>query len=453
MARSWIPSRRIREKGLLAAVLLSLSLLGFLTGAFVVRFELWPAAILHRWFMAARALKHEMVPIDRQGPYFYRPARNERTGVVHHDPTRAFDGLTLFTSGHAPEVLLIDMSGAVVKRWQVPFSSLWNDPPHIDGAPASDAMVGIRKAHLFGDGRLLLSFSAAGATPWGYGLAEVDRDSRVRWTYADRVHHDLAVRADGTIYTLSHAVITAPSLDVAGGHDAPFIEDYVLVLSPKGELLARAAISEAFRRSHYAQMLTAFDANLEGDRWHANAVEPVTAALAARLDGVEPGQALVSMRRVDCLAIIDVAREVVVWAALGPWRAQHDPDILTDGTILLFDNLGNLGPGGPSRVVEIDPTTLAVTWQYEGTVSDPLDTAGRGSQHRLPNDNTLITESFAGRLIEITRNGDVVWDYRSPFRAGPGDRLVSILHGAERFDRSQLSFLTAPTPKLDEADR
>jgi hypothetical protein len=419
-------------------------LLGFVAGAFVLRFDLWPAPLLHRWFMAARALKLSVSPPDPQGHYFYRRARDPRTGVLRHDRDRAFAGVTLFTSGHAAKALLVDMSGEVVHQWQAPFSTLWTDPPHIDGTPVEDALVAIHKAHLLPNGDLIVGYSAAGATPWGYGMAKLDQTSRVLWTYAGRVHHDLSVRADGTIYTLTHAVHAEPPPGLGHRLRQAWIEDYVVLLSPEGKELAKVGITEAFRRSRYAGLLGLVERNLEGDLWHTNAVEPVDEALAARLDGVEAGQALISLRQVDCLAIVDVDDGVVVWAVLGPWRAQHDPDILENGDLLLFDNSGHLGPGGPSRVLEIDPTTLAVTWQYAGSARDPFATSARGSQQRLPNGNTLITESLAGRILEVTRSGDVVWEYSTPFRATHDPALAGILHGAERFSRDELLFLDRP---------
>ena len=34
---------------------------------------------------------------------------------------------------------------------------------------------------------------------------------------------------------------------------------------------------------------------------------------------------------------------------------------------------------------------------------------------RLPNGNTLICESDAGRIFEVTQDKEIVWDYYSPF--------------------------------------
>ena len=37
---------------------------------------------------------------------------------------------------------------------------------------------------------------------------------------------------------------------------------------------------------------------------------------------------------------------------------------------------------------------------------------------RLPNGNTLICEGQWGRLFEVTMDGEIVWDYVSPFFNG-----------------------------------
>ena len=86
-----------------------------------------------------------------------------------------------------------------------------------------------------------------------------------------------------------------------------------------------------------------------------------------------------------------------------PLGGQHDPELLPNGHILLFDNHGNyLSPEGISRVIEIDPNTLGIVWQYAGTATRPLASDIRSEQQRLPNGNTLIVESDGGRLVEVT---------------------------------------------------
>jgi hypothetical protein len=75
-----------------------------------------------------------------------------------------------------------------------------------------------------------------------------------------------------------------------------------------------------------------------------------------------------------------------------------------------------------SRVLQFDPHTLAITWQYT-----PLEAGSRlftdaskfyssyiSSAQRLPNGNTLITEGSDGRLIEVTPEHEIVWEYINP---------------------------------------
>ena len=35
--------------------------------------------------------------------------------------------------------------------------------------------------------------------------------------------------------------------------------------------------------------------------------------------------------------------------------------------------------------------------------------------HRLPNGHTFITEGATGRFFEVTPEGDIVWEYRTPY--------------------------------------
>ena len=62
-----------------------------------------------------------------------------------------------------------------------------------------------------------------------------------------------------------------------------------------------------------------------------------------------------------------------------------------------------------SRVLEINPVTLELVWSYQ----DPgfFSTNISGAQ-RLPNGNTLITEGARGRLLEVTKEGKTVWEYK-----------------------------------------
>ena len=77
--------------------------------------------------------------------------------------------------------------------------------------------------------------------------------------------------------------------------------------------------------------------------------------------------------------------------------------------------------------LEFDPLTQEPVWAYEGSEDNGFYTELCGSSQRLPNGNTLITESEAGRAFEVTADLGIVWEYVSPFRAGPEDEYVATL--------------------------
>ena len=46
---------------------------------------------------------------------------------------------------------------------------------------------------------------------------------------------------------------------------------------------------------------------------------------------------------------------------------------------------------------------------------------------RLPNANTLITESEAGRAFEVTPEKKIVWEYFNPHRGDEDPKLIATL--------------------------
>ena len=152
---------------------------------------------------------------------------------------------------------------------------------------------------------------------------------------------------------------------------------------------------------------------------------------------------------------------------IGQHHAHMIPHTLPGGgNILVFDNGGWGGydvpnPGAPtgvkaalrdySRVLEIDPTTLKIVWQF--TPSDMGHLMPFTAHHfyspfisgaqRLPNGNTLITEGSGGRLMEVTKNHELVWEYISPYvgQSFP----VNMIYRAYRYPYDYVPQLEVPT--------
>jgi hypothetical protein len=65
-------------------------------------------------------------------------------------------------------------------------------------------------------------------------------------------------------------------------------------------------------------------------------------------------------------------------------------------------------------VVELDPISGAIVWEYMAEFPEDFFSYARGSAQRLADGNTLISESDNGRVFEVTRGGEVVWIWLNP---------------------------------------
>jgi hypothetical protein len=431
----------------LGVCFVSVGFLGFVAGSVATLSEAPPARYVANAYRAGTAVYSKLTQYSDPLQFdLYRPARTEARGTTVHDPARTQPGLTLYTSGHNQKAQLIDADGRVVHEWGVPFSQIWDKSAAVK-APQPDSHVYIEKTHLYPNGDLLALYVAVGDTPWGYGLVKYDKDSRILWKYLAHVHHDLDVAPDGKVYVLTQE-IGQDDLKSYPHLKAPRIDDYVAILSPEGQELKKIRIIDVMLRSPYARLLDTVPWYIQkgaGDYLHTNSIEILDGQGSQKLAAATPGRVLLSFREIGTIAILDLEKEEIVWAMRGPWLRQHDPDLLANGNILLFDNQGHVGPGGITRVIEVDPKTNRIVWTYAGTPDEPFESEVRSSQARLANGNTLITESDGGRLFEVRRNGEIVWEWINPVRArreGDGQDVIPIVSWAERIDPSFLDHLT-----------
>lgn len=441
---------RIAEGVKLAVFVLAVAFLAFVAGG-VATFLKWPAVevFMQRTAMVALYLYKSNVDKDVLDPFWHQahlPGPESANPVVRHEPAAAWQGLNLFVHTGAQGATLMDMDGKVVHEWRRRFDEVWDTAPHVKSYAEEDRTywadkVYWRRVHLYPNGDLLVLFECPYRTPYGFGLAKLDKDSNVLWKLSENAHHDTAVGPDGEIYVLTQTINDRGYPGLAS-IQPPFIDDTVTIVSANGEKRKAVSIVKAFLDSEYNPLLEALDQGLLGDVMHTNAVQYVDRATAARYPFAEEGQLLISMREMNTIALLDPEAERIVWADTGMWRRQHEPQMLDNGRILLFDNKGHRGSEGATRVIEYDPLTGAIAWSYAGTAEEPLISSVYGSQQRLANGNTLIVESNNGRAVEVTPDGRTVWDFRLPERTGSDTReMVRILPDLARIDRRSLNFL------------
>lgn len=144
----------------------------------------------------------------------------------------------------------------------------------------------------------------------------------------------------------------------------------------------------------------------------------------------KPGNILFCPRNLDTIIIIDRDTKEIVWTwthnEKGGLSHCHDPLMIEkglpgEGNIILFDN--GLFPRsrkrvGQSIIYELNPKSGDIVWRY-GTVgysNMAFFSKTMGTQQRLPNGNTLISEDNIGRIFQVAPSpdhpdgGDIVSD-------------------------------------------
>ena len=339
---------------------------------------------------------------------------DHRRGVVVYDRAHAFGGINLYTS-IGGDTYLVDMEGRTLFRW--------SDPPHLAPARWNGTNSFWEYSYLFPNGHLL-AFRVNG------DLVELDERSHVLWNRKGRFHHDLDVASNGDIYALAWEAEVVPKVHAT----QPTLIDYLVVLTPKGLIKRKVSLFDVLRRSPYAflfpsiQDLHVDGPNRELDLIHSNHVEVIG-------DGAPfpPGSVLLGMRNINATLVLAPSLDRILWL-WGPSNLTfpHDPTLLPNGNILIFDNGTE-----QSQIIEMNPQTNSIVWRF--APRSGFFSAARGSVQRLPNGNTLITESDRGNAFEVTRRGRVVWRFENP-DVGPNGLRGAILR-MTRFAPDQLPFL------------
>ncbi len=346
--------------------------------------------------------------------YLSGSVESSSSGVVVHVRNRVDAGLNFYTSGHGPEAVLMDMEGNELHRWRQDFFDAWPEAGR-SGHPGTEFW---RRAHLFDNGDVLAIFE-------GVGIIKMDADSRLLWASSVPAHHDLDILPGGDILVLTRRAHLVPRI-----HETePIFEDFITVLDAGGNEKRSISLVEAFVRSDFVQLLHSRK-DRSGDIFHTNALSLIERQVAGAPPQFAPGRVLVAMNRLGTYAVVDLESEAVVWAHEDPFRGGvHDPELLPGGRLLLFHNAAGRGS---SQLLEFELATGKRTWAHPRTPDNSFFSPSCGTAQRLPNGNTLITESDGGRALEVTRNNEIVWEFFNPHRAGEDGRYIGTLFEVER---------------------
>jgi hypothetical protein len=413
----------------------------------------------------------------------------DRSGVTRNDRSQPYDGLNLFNFRNESAARLMDMEGRVVHRWSsdevgATYRELERKLPGL----MPPYVRGWNHVELLPEGELLVIGSH-------HMLLRLDRDSKVRWKLDLPAHHDVTVGQDGRI----HVLVDAPRLAEVEGEPVAFNDNAIVSVTPEGEVLGEISIFDAIAEPASQQQLARALARIPGmrdlllllytegaerggvaererlrlyreaaggdfapdsgiknvlfhnrphDILHSNSVQ----VLDRDAPGLwREGDFLVSVLKLDRVIAIDHRTGRAVWSwGEGELSRAHHATWLGNGNVLIFDNGVKFGR---SRILEVDPRSREIVWQYRATPPGSFFSGARGGAQKLPNGNVLVADTDSGRAFELTRGGDIVWEFYSDFlpepsTGGDGSLERSALY---RFTRIEQQAARAFLPTLADS--
>ena len=316
---------------------------------------------------------------------------------------------------------------------------------------------------------------------WKFDQYEYIEDPGIDAMWMARQHHDYQREGSPTGYyapgmepltdkgntlILAHKDVTNPAIS-----EKPLVDDVIYEVNWEGEIIWEWICSEHFDEfgfSEEAKNILSRNPNLvigngeRGDWMHINSMSTLgpNHLYDAGDKRFHPDNIIWDGRQTNIIAIIDKESGKIVWQ-IGPdynksealkkmgWIiGQHHAHMIPkglpgEGNILVFDNGGFAGYGSPnpgsptghnnalrdySRILEFNPITLEVVWQYSYLDANVLPKMNNyyfyspliSSAQRLANGNTMITEGSNGHVFELTPDHEIVWEYMSPYFGDDG---------------------------------
>jgi hypothetical protein len=374
--------------------------------------------------------------------------------LIQYKASKAYEGYTLFSPMFSDKTYLIDMLGNVVHVWEHK-----GDPPGLHyillengnilgntrEKPSPKPKPGAAKQKPDPNPNPNKGLNFGGGAK---GLREVDWDGNAVWEWIPgpeegSLHHDFVRLPNGNTLANAWEHISKEEA-IAGGRDPKqttergLAPDMIYEINPAGKVVwkwsaweHRGMNSKNHLDVNYITAVLPQHRFANPDWTHFNAIDY----------NPETDQILVDSREFGELYIIDHKTGDIVYRWGNPYAyGAGDPPAFTTpgdqilfgphdahwikeglpgaGNILIYNNGWARPPVNYSSVIEMDPKTGEIVWEYKSKSENSFYSHHISGAQRLPNGNTMVCSGNHGHFFEVTKEGEVVWEYINPVTSG-----------------------------------
>lgn len=394
------------------------------------------------------------------------------TGTTVYNPEKCFNGYTIFPAAEHG-CMLIDMNGKVVRYWK----DLQGFPNKLLKGGNVLGSRGTRDtAYGYQDQVDLIEVDWDGNVVWEFNKHEYIEDPNNEPRWMARQHHDYqregnpvgyyvpgmeAKVGGGKTLILAHNNVVNKKIS-----DKVLLDDTIYEVDENGEKVWEWHCHEHFNELGFpeaAKNVLFRGGNMHdcsggvSDWMHINSMSVLgpNKWYDKGDERFHPDNIIWDSREANIMAIISKETGKIVWK-IGPDFTQdkamrrlgvivgvHHAHMIPrglpgEGNILVYDNGGWSGYDVPNqfsqygekavrrdhtRVLEINPVTNKIVWQHTPSEAGHIQPFHShyfyspfiSAAQRLPNGNTMITEGSGGRLMEVTADNELVWEYISSY--------------------------------------
>lgn len=235
-------------------------------------------------------------------------------------------------------------------------------------------------------------------------LIKIDRCSKLVWQIDKRFHHSISIDHENNFWI--------PTLEVPGDFKElhnQYHDDKIAKVSFDGKLIYEKSVTEILKENDLFNLI--LNTYYGDDPIHLNDIEPI-------LDDSsywKKGDVFLSLRSISAIILFRPATNKIIWYKQGPWRFQHDVDVIDEDKIAIFDNNVTLGwdqSQTNNNIYIYDFKSDKAYKKYEDLFRNNDINSRTGSLYRiLDNGDIYVEEENHGRLLMGTEKGELKWEF------------------------------------------
>jgi len=429
-----------------AALIYVLTLLGFVYGYAVARFQVPPYAFLEsrvqelEAFVAGDAIDRDTSVLEKlqsdAGLIPKRFIRRKPKGIAFEQESLVIPGLKdrrnlplVYSDDHYAKgyrlivgaldfegsfwgAVLIGQGGEVLHTWKLSTENL-------PGNSEPDIRKVLYGTYIGNDGSIIFTMQEHAG-----GIVKIDACGNEVWNLPGSYHHAIGPDGRGAFWSFV-------------GSQGTFDQNLVKVSVDSGEILQTIDMAEVREKNEHLyiwNLASPFMADWrtvtkDAHITHGNDIDPLTNELADSFPEFETGDLLISYATTNLLFVLDPDTLEVKWWRIGITDFQHDPDWEPDGRISVFNNktrfLNNIET--TSEIVSIDPESYNSEVVYGG--GSPRFRSLFNGRHQLTDFGTrMITSSDQGWVFEVDAAGEIVFSFLNAYNEKESLFLSEALH-------------------------